>query len=143
MAKKCLDSPLSQGEIRLDSGISTRDSAELSVFLGLYGFFLAVRYSVPLRTLWEKKLYHLTFILLLQVKINMTYYIYENWRAGPRKAVIHHGSCVYCNQGTGTSQGNFDPSNGKWHGGFNTLEEARKFQKMMDVKERRECGRCL
>jgi len=25
------------------------------------------------------------------------FYIYENWQAGPRKEVIHDGSCGHCN----------------------------------------------
>ena len=31
----------------------------------------------------------------------MAFYIYENWQAGPHKAVIHRGDCRYCNQGRG------------------------------------------
>ena len=27
----------------------------------------------------------------------MNFYIYENWQAGPRKAVIHVGNCGFCN----------------------------------------------
>ena len=28
----------------------------------------------------------------------MNFYIYENWQAGPRKAVIHVGNCGFCNK---------------------------------------------
>ena len=52
----------------------------------------------------------------------MSYYIYENWRAG-----LH---------------------NGEWSGPFNDLETARQRQKTMHAKEKRnaektECGLCL
>lgn len=31
----------------------------------------------------------------------MTFYIYENWQAGPHKAVLHTGPCGHCNDGQG------------------------------------------
>ena len=34
----------------------------------------------------------------------MTYYIYENWQAGPHKAKIHQSSCGHCNGGLGRTQ---------------------------------------
>jgi len=33
------------------------------------------------------------------------FYIYENWQAGPHKAVIHRGSCGHCNNGQGKTGG--------------------------------------
>src|SRR5437588_4945453 len=33
------------------------------------------------------------------------YYIYENWAAGPHKAVLHRGSCGQCNAGKGRPAG--------------------------------------
>lgn len=71
----------------------------------------------------------------------MAYYIYENWQAGPHKAVIHNGSCGFCNEGQGRA-GGYDPSHAKWHGPFATVESARLEQNRMQVKVRKEC-RCV
>lgn len=71
----------------------------------------------------------------------MKFYIYENWQAGPHKAVIHRGSCGYCNNGKGRA-GGYDPSHAEWHGPFKSLEEARRIQLSMKVKVRKEC-RCV
>ena len=74
----------------------------------------------------------------------ITYYIYENWRAASHKAVIHRGSCIYCNEGEGTSHGGYDRSNGKWHGRFDTLEAAKEYRDgMAGVKIKKECSICL
>ncbi len=56
----------------------------------------------------------------------MTYWIYENWRAHGHKAVIHDGSCGFCNEGSGRAGGT-DPKNGRWHGPFNGVDGARNF----------------
>lgn len=69
----------------------------------------------------------------------MPYYIYENWQAGPRKAMIHHGSCGHCKEGRGKAEG-YDPNHAKWHGPFNALDEARAAQNSMQVIERKECS---
>jgi F-type H+-transporting ATPase subunit beta len=71
----------------------------------------------------------------------MPFYIYENWRAGPHKAVIHHGSCGYCNEGEGKARG-YNPGNANWHGPFSTLNEARQASASMHVIEHKEC-RCI
>ena len=39
----------------------------------------------------------------------MAYYIYENWRSGPHKAVLHVGECGHCNNGKGHA-GGYDPA---------------------------------
>ncbi len=54
----------------------------------------------------------------------MSYYIYENWQAGPHKAVIHVGSCGFCNDGEGRA-GGYDPRHAKWLGPYETLDAAR------------------
>jgi len=53
------------------------------------------------------------------------FYIYENWQAGPRKAVIHKGSCGNCNDGRGKA-GGYDPAHAKWHAPFDDLDAARR-----------------
>ncbi len=72
----------------------------------------------------------------------MSYYIYENWQAGPHKAVIHNGSCGYCNNGSGRA-GGYDPKHAQWHGPYETLASARSAQEGLSVKVRKECGVCL
>jgi hypothetical protein len=54
----------------------------------------------------------------------MSFYIYENWQAGPHKAVIHVGNCGFCNDGKGRA-GGYDPRHAKWHGPYETLDLAR------------------
>ena len=55
----------------------------------------------------------------------MKFHIYENWRAGAHKAVIHRGSCGHCKNGAGRAGGH-DPGNARWHGPLETLEEAEE-----------------
>jgi len=71
----------------------------------------------------------------------MAYFIYENWQAGPHKAVIHHGACGFCKDGAGLT-GGYDPSHGEWHGPFRSLAEARRVQESMKVTVRKE-HRCV
>ena len=72
----------------------------------------------------------------------MAYYIYENWQAGPHKAVLHVGECGHCKEGRGRA-GGYDPSHAKWHGPFESLEEARREQQRLRVDLRKECGACM
>lgn len=51
------------------------------------------------------------------------FWIYENWHAGPHKAVIHRGDCGCCNDGAGRG-GGYDPRHAQWHGPFDTLAVA-------------------
>ncbi len=48
------------------------------------------------------------------------FYIYENWQAGPHKAIIHRGSCGHCKGGHGTA-GGYDPTHARWLGPYVTL----------------------
>ena len=69
------------------------------------------------------------------------FYIYENWQAGPHKAVLHRGSCAFCKNGQGLAGGS-DPAHGEWHGPFPSLEAARASHRQMQVIEFKEC-RCI
>jgi len=71
----------------------------------------------------------------------MDFYIYENWQAGPHKAVIHFGECGYCNNGVGRA-GGYDPKHALWHGPYSNLQAARGFQRSLNVAVRSEC-RCV
>lgn len=72
----------------------------------------------------------------------MSFFIYENWQAGPHKAVIHFGSCGFCNEGKGIA-GGYDPNHAHWHGPYPTLDNARKVsQSISNVVVRKEC-RCV
>lgn len=67
----------------------------------------------------------------------MGYFLYENWQAGPHKAVLHDGACPFCNNGRGF-RGGTDPRYGKWHGPFSSLATARAAQGRLRVKSRLE-----
>ncbi len=67
------------------------------------------------------------------------FYIYENWAAGPRKIVLHRGSCGQCNQGKGRPAGH-DANHARWHGPYPTLAQGREAAHgMMGVLIRSEC----
>jgi len=70
------------------------------------------------------------------------FFIYENWHAGPHKAVLHRSSCGQCNSGKGRPAGH-DANHARWHGPFATLSEARDAsQHMTGVLIRSEC-KCI
>ena len=70
------------------------------------------------------------------------YYVYENWLAGPHKAVLHRSSCGQCNHGKGRPVGH-DVNHARWHGPFATLSQARETsQHMPGVLIRSEC-KCI
>src|SRR6266403_1242019 len=67
------------------------------------------------------------------------YYIYENWVAGPHKAVLHRGSCGQSNAGKGRPTGH-DANHARWHGPYGNVTEARAAtHQMMGVLIRSEC----
>jgi hypothetical protein len=67
------------------------------------------------------------------------YYVYENWSAGPHKAVLHRGSCGQCNAGKGRPTGH-DANHSRWHGPYGNLAEARTAtHQMAGVLIRSEC----
>ncbi len=61
--------------------------------------------------------------------MGVAFWVYENWQAGPHKSVIHQADCGFCNEGKGLSGGDADPTHGKWHGPFDTLERATRAAK--------------
>ena len=66
----------------------------------------------------------------------MKYYIYETSMYGPHRTMVHSGDCSWCNEGTGTSNGTYDPKYAEWHGPYATMEEARGISaKLKDVVE--------
>jgi len=67
------------------------------------------------------------------------YYVYENWAAGPHKAVLHKASCGQCNAGKGRPQGH-DADHARWHGPYGNAVEARAAtHQMAGVLIRSEC----
>ena len=73
----------------------------------------------------------------------MNYYIYENWQAGPHKAVIHKADCRFCNNGQGLLK-DYDRSHADWHGPFNNLEEAKTYsQNLENIIKHKVCLHCL
>jgi 4-hydroxy-tetrahydrodipicolinate synthase len=72
----------------------------------------------------------------------VTFYIYENWLAGPHKIVLHRSSCGQCNHGKGRPSGH-DANHARWHGPYATLTEARDASHTMTgVLIRSEC-KCI
>ena len=73
---------------------------------------------------------------------SVDFYIYENWHAGPHKAVLHRASCGQCHNGKGRPAGH-DANHARWHGPYATLAEARDAsQHMAGVLIRSEC-KCI
>ena len=67
------------------------------------------------------------------------FYVYENWAAGPHKAILHRASCGQCSSGKGRPSGH-DPSHSRWHGPYGNLAEARAAtHQMPGVLIRSEC----
>jgi 4-hydroxy-tetrahydrodipicolinate synthase len=53
------------------------------------------------------------------------FYIYENWAAGPHKAILHRASCGQCSSGKGRPTGH-DANHSRWHGPYGNLAAARE-----------------
>jgi 4-hydroxy-tetrahydrodipicolinate synthase len=67
------------------------------------------------------------------------FYVYENWAAGPHKAMLHRGSCGQCNSGKGRPTGH-DPNHSRWHGPYANITDARAAtHEMPGVLIRSEC----
>ena len=67
------------------------------------------------------------------------FYVYENWAAGPHKAILHRASCGQCSSGKGRPTGH-DPTHSRWHGPYSNLAEAREAtHQMPGVLIRSEC----
>jgi len=67
------------------------------------------------------------------------FYVYENWAAGPHKAMLHRASCGQCSSGKGRPSGH-DPNHSRWHGPYSNLAEAREAtHQMPGVLIRSEC----
>jgi hypothetical protein len=67
------------------------------------------------------------------------FYVYENWAAGPHKAILHRASCGQCSSGKGRPAGH-DPNHSRWHGPYGKINEAREAtHQMPGVLIRSEC----
>lgn len=69
------------------------------------------------------------------------FYVYENWVA-EKKAVIHKASCSHCNYGEGTHRNIRRDQNGKWHGSFESFEEAESLALSLKDRKVKYCGHC-
>src|ERR1700722_255283 len=73
------------------------------------------------------------------VPIATEFFVYENWAAGPHKAMLHRASCGQCNSGKGRPTGH-DPNHSRWHGPYANLTDARAAtHEMPGVLIRSEC----
>jgi 4-hydroxy-tetrahydrodipicolinate synthase len=67
------------------------------------------------------------------------FFIYENWAAGPHKAILHRASCGQCSSGKGRPVGH-DANHSRWHGPYGNLAAAREAtHQMPGVLIRSEC----
>ena len=70
------------------------------------------------------------------------FFVYENWAAGPHKAVLHRSNCGQCNSGKARPAGH-SSNHARWHGPYGTLSEARHVtQTLPSVLIRSEC-KCI
>lgn len=70
------------------------------------------------------------------------YYVYENWQASD-KAIVHRGSCPFCNNGQGTGRGTEGTAHGKWHGSFESEDGAFTYAISLQRDITNKCKRCL
>ena len=71
-----------------------------------------------------------------------SFFVYENWAAGPHKAVLHRSSCGQCSNGKARPAGH-SSNHARWHGPYATLAEARQVtQSLANVLIRGEC-KCI
>lgn len=71
-----------------------------------------------------------------------SFFVYENWAAGPHKAVLHRSNCGQCNSGKARPAGH-STNHARWHGPYTTLAEARHMtQTLPSVLIRSEC-KCI
>jgi 4-hydroxy-tetrahydrodipicolinate synthase len=71
-----------------------------------------------------------------------SFFVYENWAAGPHKAVLHRSSCGQCSNGKARPAGH-SSNHARWLGPYATLAEARQVtQGLPNVLIRGEC-KCI
>lgn len=70
----------------------------------------------------------------------MEYWVYENYPTN--KAVVHMGPCSCCQCGQGASRANKGTRNGKWHGPFGNVGDARSAARNTRRRDVHDCGRC-
>ena len=71
----------------------------------------------------------------------MSFYFYENWQANGKQAKIHKGECAHCNYGEGQRKEKTN-NNGKWHGQFNSFEDAMNNAQLLNNYVITCCGIC-
>jgi hypothetical protein len=76
------------------------------------------------------------------------FYVYENWTN--TFALIHRGSCSFCNDGQGAQGRGSKTPNGQWHGTFLTMDDAINAAREVAARHSnssvwsvRPCGICL
>jgi len=71
-----------------------------------------------------------------------SFFVYENWAAGPHKAVVHRSNCGQCSNGRARPAGH-SADHSRWHGPYATLADARQVtQTLPNVLIRSEC-KCI
>lgn len=70
----------------------------------------------------------------------MQYYVFED--DPTNKAIVHKGSCRFCNEGKGI-HGIVDSPNCRWHGPFDTVEAAEGAMIKTGRRGQRKCQKCF
>jgi 4-hydroxy-tetrahydrodipicolinate synthase len=104
---------------------------------------------VPVRRDTRSKLQRIAGEVGLVAKVAATappnapgFFVYENWAAGPHKAVLHRATCGQCNSGKARPTGH-SASHARWHGPYTSLSDARQVtQTLPNVLIRSEC-KCI
>ena len=71
-----------------------------------------------------------------------SFYVYENWRVSPKKAIVHLGACSFCNSGRGLHR-RASGQNGRWHGPYSSLYDADQAAAATGHERREHCRFCL
>lgn len=70
----------------------------------------------------------------------MGFWVYDN--TVNKRARVHRGDCVWCNEGRGRYNGMADPSNGRFLGPFSTYAEAVGSEPMRTRTDVGDCATC-
>ncbi len=75
------------------------------------------------------------------------WWVYENWKVSPTRALVHYGICRYCNHGKGIekrrARGFVSDQSSRWHGPFPDSVEAMDFARGLGRTDTRICVKCL
>ena len=72
----------------------------------------------------------------------MAFYIYYHWHHKPTHALIHRGSCFFCNEGKGWRTDKTNGLRGEWSNRFTTYHNAEEEANKQDYDRIEACQKC-